>query len=97
MGNDTIRALSNSTPRSLARFTARARIFSFARATYQSRNTVVRMGKLTLAAGYLEAAIIAIVCAILGQSEGRCWRKGKMENQQVVAQNTQRGCSRRLG
>jgi hypothetical protein len=30
---------------------------------------VVRMGKLTLAAGYLEAAIIAIVCAILGQSE----------------------------
>jgi hypothetical protein len=30
------------------------------------------MGKLTLAAGYLEAAIIAIVCAILGQSEGRC-------------------------
>jgi hypothetical protein len=42
---------------------------------------VMRMGKLTLAAGYLEMAIIAIVCRILCQSEEQIakdkWRTNK--------------------
>lgn len=40
---------------------------------------VVAMGKLTLAAGYLEVAIIAIVCGILGKSEEEVgkWRSNK--------------------
>jgi hypothetical protein len=38
---------------------------------------VVAMGKLTLAAGYLEAAIIAIVCGVLGKSEEEVSGTGK--------------------
>jgi hypothetical protein len=42
---------------------------------------IVKMGKLTLAAGYLEVAIIAIVSSVLGRSEeeisGGKWRSNK--------------------